>query len=361
MRVALVIGTRPQIIKSAPIVHTAKDFPGMELLIVHTGQHYDYAMSREFFNELALPDPVVNLGVGSGSHGWQTGQMLMGLEKAFTELKPDVVLVPGDTNSTLAGALAAVKMHIPVAHVESGARSFDRRMPEEVNRVVVDHLSDLLFAVSDNCVANLRREGIPDNQIRLVGDTMYESVVNHSEDIIKDGAVERYGLMRKRYAVLTIHRVENTDDAGRLAGIMEAVAGSGLEIIYPCHPRTRARLEATGLLGSLSSSGRVRLCEPIPYYAMLNLVMNAAVVLTDSDGVQKEAYWLRTPCVTIRDTTEWVETLEASANRLVKADREDIMRGIREAGETEPEYGKYLTGLGASRSIIEKLEEKYQV
>ena len=247
MRVALVIGTRPQIIKSAPIIKEAIR-RGLGLDVVHTGQHYDYELSRVFFNELELPDPVLNLGVGSGSHGEQTGRMLVELEKAYRELGPDVVVVPGDTNSTLAGALAAVKMGVPVAHVESGARSFDRRMPEEVNRVVVDHLSDLLFAVSDNCVANLRREGIPDNQIRLVGDTMYESVVNHSEDIIKDGAVERYGLMRKRYAVLTIHRVENTDDAGRLAGIMEAVAGSGLEIIYPCHPRTRARLEATGLM-----------------------------------------------------------------------------------------------------------------
>ncbi len=160
MRVALVIGTRPQIIKSAPIINAAKNFPEVELMIVHTGQHYDYAMSREFFNELALPDPVVNLGVGSGSHGWQTGQMLVGLEKEFTELKPDVVLVPGDTNSTLAGALAAAKMHIPIAHVESGARSFDRGMPEEVNRVIVDHVSDLLFAVSQNCVDNLLKEGI---------------------------------------------------------------------------------------------------------------------------------------------------------------------------------------------------------
>jgi len=326
MRVALVIGTRPQIIKSAPIVHVAKDFPDVELLIVHTGQHYDYAMSREFFNELALPDPVVNLGVGSGSHGWQTGQMLIGLEKAFTELRPEVVLVPGDTNSTLAGALAAAKMHVPVAHVESGARSYDRKMPEEVNRVIVDHISDLLFAVSQNCVDNLVKEGIPEGKIRLVGDTMYESVQLHMKDIEAEETADDFRLKKGTYGVLTLHRAENTDDMERLRRIVGAIGDIEYPFIFPCHPRTRARLESLGLLARFGE--RVRVVEPLPYFKMLSLVKDASVVLTDSGGLQKEAFWLGIPCVTLRDNTEWIETIEAGMNVLVGSDPEKIVKAV---------------------------------
>ena len=317
MRVALVIGTRPQIIKSAPIIHAASGRPGFNLDVIHTGQHYDYEMSREFFNELSLPDPVVNLGVGSGSHGWQTAQMMVGLEKAYAELKPDVVLVPGDTNSTLAGALTAAKMRIPVAHVEAGARSFDMRMPEEVNRRLTDHCSSLLFTVSENCSRNLLKEGIPEEAIRLVGDTMYESVVAHMPDIENDGALRDYGLVPKSYAVLTLHRAENVDDSVRLWGIIGAILDEDMTIVYPCHPRTKAQLERTGLLGDLKSAGNVQLLEPVPYFRMLNLVRNARVVLTDSGGVQKEAFWLNTPCITLRDNTEWTETVDMGANILV--------------------------------------------
>lgn len=317
MRVALVIGTRPQIIKSAPIIHAATGRSGLILDVIHTGQHYDYQMSKGFFNELSLPDPVVNLGVGSGSHTWQTAEMMKGLEGAFLDLKPDVVLVPGDTNSTLAGALTAAKMHLPVAHIESGARSFDMRMPEEVNRRLTDHCSSLLFTVSENCSRNLLKEGIPGEAIRLVGDTMYESVVAHMPDIERDGALRDYGLIPKGYAVLTLHRAENVDDPARLRGIIRAILDEDIKIVYPCHPRTRVQLERTGLLGGLRSAGNVQLLKPVPYFRMLNLVRNACVMLTDSGGVQKEAFWLNTPCITLRDNTEWTETVDMGANILV--------------------------------------------
>jgi len=354
MRIALVIGTRPQIIKSAPIIHSAQNFPELNLLIVHTGQHYDYAMSQEFFNELALPDPTVNLGVGSGGHGWQTGQMLIGLERVYNELEPDVVLVPGDTNSTLAGALAAAKMHIPVAHVESGARSFDRRMPEEVNRVVVDHLSDLLFATSRNCVGNLIREGISEDRIRLVGDTMYESIQLHIIDIEVEAAAKCFGLERGSYGVMTLHRAENIDDKVRLTSIIGAVGDLGFPIIFPCHPRTRKKLESLKILRGFSEC--VRVVEPLPYYRMLSLVKTARVVLTDSGGLQKEAYWLGVPCVTLRDSTEWVETVEVGANVLVGLDTCKIAEVVNEM-TSHPRVATKgeLSFFDASRKIIEGL------
>ncbi len=356
MRVLLVIGTRPQIIKSAPVVKEASNWPEIELLIVHTGQHYDYAMSREFFNELSLPDPVVNLNVGSGLHGWQTGQMLIGLENAFNSLKPDVVLVPGDTNSTLAGGLAAAKMRIPVAHVESGARSFDRGMPEEVNRVAVDHISDLLFSVSRNCVENLRREGIPDERVSLVGDTMYESILDHISEIRGRAASVELGLRNKDFGVVTLHRAENTDEESHLRRIIEALNGLEMDLVFPCHPRTRARLNELDLLSSLREGFRV--IEPVQYFRMLSLIDEAGVVFTDSGGVQKEAFWLGTPCVTLRDATEWVETIEAGANVLVgsniKKIRAEARRALTRKKQPLGEAGGLLIP-DASRSILDKL------
>jgi UDP-GlcNAc3NAcA epimerase len=359
MRIALVIGTRPQIIKSAPIVKEARNWQRIELMIVHTGQHYDYAMSREFFNELSLPNPVVNLGVGSGSHGWQTGQMLIGLEKAFNELRPDVVLVPGDTNSTLAGGLAAAKMHIPVAHVESGARSFDRGMPEEVNRVAVDHLSDLLFAVSRNCVENLRKEGIMGEKVSLVGDTMYESIQDHISEIQGGDVSAELGLRHKAFGVVTLHRAENTDEESHLRNIIEALNGLEMDLVFPCHPRTRARLNELNLLCPLREGFRI--VEPVPYFKMLSLIDDAGVVFTDSGGVQKEAFWLGTPCVTLRDSTEWVETIKARANVLVGSDPERIRVEARRtvSRRRRPHRGE-AGGLfipNASKSILDRISK----
>jgi UDP-N-acetylglucosamine 2-epimerase len=354
MRVALVIGTRPQIIKSAPIVHAAKDFPEVELLIVHTGQHYDYAMSREFFNELSLPDPIVNLGVGSGSQGWQTGQMLIGLEKVFTELKPDIILVPGDTNSTLAGALAAVKMHISLAHVESGARSFDKTMPEEVNRVIVDHISDLLFTVSQNCSNNLIEEGISKEKIRLVGDTMYENIQLHRGDIEAERTRENLGLEKGEYMVLTLHRAENTDQDDKLRSILGAVSMLGFPIIFPCHPRTKNKMERLGLMGGLGEA--VKIVDPLPYFRMLSLVRDARVVLTDSGGLQKEAYWLDVPCVTLRANTEWMETVEAGMNVLVGSDPIRIVEAVKRLTSRLRRSGSNVLYMpGASKRILGEL------
>lgn len=357
MYALLVIGTRPQIIKSAPLLREAEK-RGVELDVVHTGQHYDYEMSRVFFNELTMPDPVRNLGVGSGSHGWQTGRMLIELEKAYRELEPDVVLVPGDTNSTLAGALAAAKIGVPVAHVESGCRSFDMGMPEEVNRRLTDHCSMLLFCVSEWARDQLLGEGIDSGMIALVGDTMFESVEAHRGDIESDGVLDRLGV-DEGYYVLTVHRAENTDDESRLRGIFEAVMGLDEDVVFPCHPRTRKRLEDIGLLSRVMGS-RIRLVEPVGYFSMLRLVRDADVVLTDSGGVQKEAFWLDTPCVTLRDNTEWRETVDLGWNRLVGADKALIREAVDAFTRRRPEkrVNPYDFG-GASGKILDEIMKKY--
>ena len=358
MRAAVVIGTRPQIIKTAPVLKEAER-RGLELDVIHTGQHYDYEMSKVFFNELDLPDPAMNLGVGSGSHGEQTGRMLVELEKVYTELEPEVVVVPGDTNSTLAGALAAAKMRIPVAHLEAGARSFDLGMPEEVNRRLTDHCSSVLFAVSEWCRDRLLAEGISGDDVYLVGDTMYESIQSHVKDIEDDDVVERLGL-EEPFAVLTVHRAENTDSADRLRGIFGALKDIDLRVVFPCHPRTRKRLEETGLLGEVEGWPHIVLVEPVNYFSMLRLVRDAEVVLTDSGGVQKEAFWLGTPCVTLRDNTEWRETVELGVNVLAGADPEKIKMSVdgfrgreREDGVNPYDFG------GASRKAVEALIKRF--
>jgi len=324
-----VIGTRPQIIKSAPIIHAANKFADINLEIVHTGQHYDYEMSRIFFNELELPEPIVNLGVGSGSHAWQTGKMMIGLEKVLLELEPDIVLVPGDTNSTLAAALSSVKLHIPVAHVEAGARSFDMRMPEEVNRRLTDHCSKLLFAVSESGAKNLSREGIPKERIIVSGDTMYESLLNHLPQVLMDNALKELSLIHEGYVVLTIHRPENVDNPQRLKAIIDAILElRDLTIVFPCHPRTKVRLQQIGLIEKVSRDDNVILLEPIGYHRMLNIMKHAKIVFTDSGGMQKESFWLKTPCITLRDNTEWVETVNIGVNILADADISSIRLAI---------------------------------
>jgi len=331
MKVMLVIGARPQIIKSAPIIHEASKDAEIEFQIVHTGQHYDFEMSRVFFSELELPDPVVNLGVGSGSHAWQTGKMLIELEKTIQALRPDLVLVPGDTNSTLAGALAAVKLHVPVAHVEAGARSYDMRMPEEVNRRLTDNCSRMLFATTENCVANLSKEGIRDDLIRLSGDSMYDALLRHMTEALRSRILDDLNLEAGEYAVLTAHRPENVDAAAALKGIMEAmIALSELSVVFPVHPRTMESLKAAGLLQRVRKAKNVRLVDPVGYHDMLRLVKDAEMIFTDSGGLQKEAFWLHTFCITLRKTTEWIETVELGANLLVGNDKERILRSAKD-------------------------------
>lgn len=307
-----VLGARPQFIKAAP-VSRALAAAGLSEVIVHTGQHFDALMSDVFFDELDIPRPVYNLEVNSLGHGAMTGRMLEKLEEAMLAERPDMVLIYGDTNSTLAGALAAAKLNIPVAHVEAGLRSFNRRMPEEVNRVVADHTSTLLFCPTQTAVANLAAEGITTG-VHAVGDVMFDTTlaaVKRAEG--RSTILDRHGLAPRGYAVATIHRAENTDDPERFARVIAWLedAARDTPVVMPVHPRTRKLLAATGRVPA-----GLTLIDPIGYLDMARLLSQAAAVFTDSGGLQKEAYFHRVPCVTLRDETEWVETIEAGWNRL---------------------------------------------
>lgn len=314
--VLTVVGARPQFIKAASVSHALRA-AGLHEVLVHTGQHFDALMSDVFFEELDIPMPAHNLEVNSLGHGAMTGRMLEKLEATILAEKPDMVLIYGDTNSTLAGALAASKLGIPVAHVEAGLRSFNRRMPEEINRVVADHLSDLLFCPTSTAVANLCNEGITKG-VHAVGDVMFDTTVAAvARARSRSQILTRLGLKPKGYAAATIHRAENTDDPdrfSRIIGWLEAAAES-LPIIMPVHPRTRKLLDQRGAI-----LPNVRLIEPLGYLDMSWLAHNASAIYTDSGGLQKEAYFHRVPCVTLRDETEWVETVEAGWNRLWTSD-----------------------------------------
>lgn len=343
MLIASVVGARPQFVKLGPMCRAFEALPCGRRpahTIVHTGQHYDDAMSDAFFRDLDVPAPDINLDIGSGSHGAQTGRMLAGLEKAFLERRPDIVLVYGDTNSTLAGALAAAKLHIPVAHVEAGLRSFRKSMPEEQNRVVADHVSTFLFCPTAAAVDNLDREGVPagvDPQdasvdrpaVVLTGDVMRDAVEQNLERAMRRPPVGAcLGIGEAPYAVATFHRAENTDDAARLGAIVGALAqlSRDLCLVIPLHPRTRKALAGPGM--SLGSTA-LRLIEPLSYLDMLQLVARAGLVLTDSGGLQKEAYLLGVPCVTLREETEWVELVGAGWNSLSGADPDRILASAR--------------------------------
>jgi len=324
--IALIIGTRPQIIKSAPIIHRAKKYPDIKISIIHTGQHYDYNLSKEFFNELNLPDPDINLNVGSGSHIYQISQIMSKLESYFGKHRPDLVLVPGDTNSTLGAALAAVKMGIPVAHFEAGARSFDMTMPEEVNRRIVDHISSKHFVVSDLCLQNLIKENVASKKVYTTGDTMFESINNHKEDIDKID-IKKYNVTKKTYLFMTIHREENINQPERLEKVIDVIESLDKFVIFPCHPRTYDLLVKTSIINHMSD--KIMLQKPLPYFDTLVLVQNACVVVTDSGGLQKEAYWLKTPCITLRDNTEWMETINSGSNQLVGTNTNRLREALK--------------------------------
>jgi UDP-GlcNAc3NAcA epimerase len=315
MRIMTVVGARPQFIKAGPL-SKAIAAHGHEEILVHTGQHYDARLSDVFFTELQLPVPRHHLGIGSAGHGVQTGSMLAAIEPLLLQDKPDVLLVFGDTNSTLAGALAAAKLHIPVAHVEAGLRSFNRRMPEEINRIMTDHVSTWCFAPTQHAVDLLAKEGITAG-VHLVGDIMLEAtrtaveVAGRKSTVLRDN-----GLQPGAYAVATVHRAENTDEPGRLQAILAGLSKLPWPVVLPLHPRTAAALEANGL----QLPEGVKAVPPLGYADMLWLVRHAAKVFTDSGGLQKECFFLGVPCVTLRDETEWVETLENGWNRIVGAD-----------------------------------------
>lgn len=319
MKIVTVVGARPQFIKAAPLSKSIRK-ENTEI-IIHTGQHYDENMSRVFFDELDIPKPDYNLNVGSGSHGYQTGSMLIKIEEILLKEKPDMVLVYGDTNSTLAGALAASKMLIPVAHVEAGLRSFNMSMPEEQNRILTDHISSLLFAPTGTAVGNLKEEGIK-NKVYNVGDVMYDSILYFcSKARDKSNILNTLGLCSEKYILATIHRAENTNDHDRLMNIISAFNESEKKIVLPLHPRTNKFIQDYGL----SFSENISVIEPVGYLDMIMLEMNSSMIVTDSGGVQKEAFFLSRPCITLRDETEWVETVENGWNVLVGADVKRIV------------------------------------
>lgn len=356
VRIVSVVGARPQFIKAAAVSRAIAAHnetgsgPTLEEKLVHTGQHYDDNMSAVFFEELEIPRPAYHLGVGSGSHGEQTGRMLERIEQVLLGEKPDLVLVYGDTNSTLAGALAAAKLHIPVAHVEAGLRSFVRAMPEEINRVLTDHVCDLLFCPTPTAVANLAREGI-DKGVHQVGDVMYDSTLFYARKAasLEEDMLRGLGLVRKSFYLATVHRAENTDNQERLSCIFEAfgeIGGQDCPVIVPLHPRTVKYLHQYGL----RVGDAVRIIEPASYLEMIVLEKNARMILTDSGGVQKEAYFLGVPCVTLRDETEWVETVEAGWNILAGSDKRAIVAAANApVPSASPDRGVYGNGDAASR------------
>lgn len=320
MHVMTVLGARPQFIKAAPLCFALRD-AGVRESLVHTGQHYDDRMSEIFFRELGIPEPAVNLGIGSGGHGQQTGAMLAAIETLLLERKPDLLLVYGDTNSTLAGALAAAKLGVPIAHVEAGLRSFNRTMPEETNRVLTDHCADLLFCPTQTAVANLATENLR-NGVHLVGDTMYDALLRFAPAARKKSRVlDDLGLSGQNFVLATLHRPYNVDEPDVLSEIFAAFARIGRPVVFPVHPRTLARIRTFGL----AAPGNVRTVEPLGYLDMLAVLHAAALVMTDSGGVQKEACFAGTPCVTLRPETEWVETVESGWNRLAWGRADDIV------------------------------------
>ncbi|MGE0023287.1 MAG: non-hydrolyzing UDP-N-acetylglucosamine 2-epimerase [Hyphomicrobium sp.] len=323
-----ILGARPQFVKAAAVSRALVE-RGLEEKIVHTGQHFDDNMSDVFFRELGIPAPALNLGIGGGTHGQNTGRMLEAIEGVLVAFKADLVLVYGDTDSTLAGALAASKLHIPVAHVEAGLRSFNRRMPEEVNRVVTDHVSDLLFAPTETAMVNLAREGI--KGCHLVGDVMFDVALHYATQVeARPAPIEG---LPAGFALATVHRASNTDDSALLATILEAFRRSPLPIVLPLHPRTRKMIASFGL----AIPTRVIVCPPVGFLDMVWLERRARVILTDSGGVQKEAYFQGVPCVTLRDETEWTELVDAGWNRLCPpASAEAIVAAIEAALASKP-------------------------
>jgi UDP-GlcNAc3NAcA epimerase len=345
VKVLTVIGARPQFVKAAVVSRAfAQTDTNVKEVLVHTGQHYDANMSDIFFDELSIPRPDHNLGIGGGSHGQNTGRMLEGLEALMVSEQPDWVLVYGDTDSTLAGALAAVKLHISVAHVEAGLRSYNRRMPEEINRVLTDHASDLLFAPTTVAQRNLNAEGIAAEKIRVVGDVMYDAASYYKLRARQPQWFEELGI--DSFVLCTVHRAENTDDPSRLSSIMRGLAESNAPVILPLHPRTRKLLA----LQKLALPANIHVVDPVGYLEMVWLESHCRAVATDSGGVQKEAYFHQKPCITLRDETEWVELVAGGHNVLVGADSQKIVQAINRISSVDG--GVQLYGNGRSADLI---------
>ncbi len=351
-KVVSIVGARPQFIKAAPVSQLLRK--KAKEILVHTGQHYDENMSETFFSELKIPKPEYELGVGSGTHARQTGLMMERIEEVLLTEKPDFVLIYGDTNSTLAGALATVKLHIPLGHVEAGLRSFNKQMPEEVNRIVADHCSDLLFCPTETAVKNLKSEGIVKG-VFLTGDVMYDVALQCAKLAEKRSTIlKKLALKPKDYVLCTVHRAENTDHEENLREIVEALVRCGYPVVFPVHPRTRKFLSQYGLWSRLKDCARVHAIDPVGYFDMMVLEKNAFAVLTDSGGVQKEAYFFGIPCITLRNETEWIETVKEGWNILSGANTERILYALAHIKITSKSRLVYGDGKSAQK-IVEKI------
>lgn len=347
MKIITILGARPQFIKAAPVSRVLRE--SFTELIVHTGQHYDANMSDIFFEELHIPKPDYHLGVGSGNHGKQTGEMLEKIEEIVLSEKPDFLMVYGDTNSTLAGALVAAKLHVPVIHIEAGLRSFNKKMPEEINRIMTDHVSEYLFCPTDTAVKNLKDENITHNVFNI-GDVMYDAVLYNKELAnSKSQVLAEHQLEAKNYHLITIHRAENTDDLQNMKNILEAFSQIEETKVWPIHPRTKNKLLSYGL--QLDKIPNLKVIEPVGYLDMLTLEANAKKIITDSGGVQKEAYFMNVPCVTVREQTEWVETMEGDANILTGTDTSKILQAVQK--QVKPDYKKVFGDGKASEKIVQ--------
>lgn len=353
VRIVSVVGARPQFIKAAPVCRALRD--RHEEILVHSGQHYDYGMSDVFFEQLGVPAPDYSLGVGSASHGRQTGAMLGLLEELLEEVSPDAVLVYGDTNTTLAGALAAAKLRQPVVHVEAGLRSFNRAMPEEINRVLVDHVSSLLMCPTRGAADNLAAEGIRDG-VHVVGDVMIDTTRFFASRLDAEEVLGRHGVREGEYFLATVHRAGNADDPARLRSILRGLDALDVPVLWPVHPRTAERMCRFGLESELAASRNVRALGPLPYGDTVALLGRARALLTDSGGMQKEAYHLGVPCVTLRDETEWVETVELGWNVLTGADPERIAKAAANCRRPEERPPVYGDGHAAER-IVRAIED----
>lgn len=354
--IAIILGTRPEIIKMSPVIRACEK-QNLDYCIIHTGQHYSYEMDRVFFEELELPQPEYNLDVGSGTHAEQTSKIMIGVERVLKNVKPDIILVEGDTNTVMAGALAAAKLHIKVGHVESGLRSYDRRMPEEINRIVADHVSDYLFAPTEKAKQNLLREGVEEDKIFVTGNTIVDAVYQNLEiakrkvNVLKD-----LELKPKEYFLVTAHRQENVDVKERLKGILKGLEliheEFSMPVVFPIHPRTRRRIREFGL-----SLDGVTVNDPLGFLEFLQLEANARLVLTDSGGVQEETCILGVPCVTLRDNTERPETLEVGSNIIVGTKREKILEGVKLMFNKENSWENPFGDGRAGEKIIEILKK----
>jgi UDP-N-acetylglucosamine 2-epimerase (non-hydrolysing) len=356
VKIVNVVGARPNLMKIAPLMDAYAGRDGIDALLVHTGQHYDDNMSDLFFRQLGIPEPDLNLDVGSGSHAVQTAEIMTAFEPVVREHRPDALLVVGDVNSTIACGLVAIKLGVRLVHVEAGLRSFDRSMPEEINRLLTDAISDLLFCTEKSGVENLRREGVAEEKIHLVGNVMIDTLLRHSARAQESQVLGELGLRERDYAVLTLHRPSNVDDPGVLAGILEGieVVQSEMPVVFPAHPRTREAIRQLGLSARLEQLANVRVLEPIGYLDFLKLMSSARLVLTDSGGIQEETTILKVPCLTLRENTERPVTVELGTNQVVGCDPDRIRaayRRVMEGGSSVSQKPPLWDGRAAERIV----------